>query len=109
MATAEEIAELRRMIGESLNESPWDDATIAALIDASPSMNVAAMKSWEQKAATYASMVDVSESGSSRRLSQLQEQALRMVAYYRGLVEGEPIDNGVDLTGYTYTLPIERR
>lgn len=108
MATADEIAELRRMIGEPENVSPWDDAAIAALIDASSSMNVAAMKSWEQKAATYAGMVDVQESGSSRRLSQLQEQALRMVAYYRKLIT-EPDEEDGSLLGFTYTLPIERR
>lgn len=109
MATPEEIAELRRMIGEPDSDPPWDDTSLTALIDGSSSMNVAAKKAWEQKAAAYASMVDVSESGSSRRLSQLQEQALRMVSYYRGLAEGEVGENDVDLTGYTYTLPIERR
>ena len=108
MATLEEITELRRMIGEPLSDVPWDDAAVSALIDASSSMNVAAMKAWEQKAAAYASLVDISESGSSRRLSQLQEQALRMVAYYRAIVEGEVV-TGEPLVGYTYTLPIERR
>lgn len=108
MATADEIAELRRMIGELDNVSPWDDTAVAALIDGSSSMNGAAMKGWEQKAATYASMVDTSESGSTRRLSQLQEQALRMVTYYRGLIT-EPDDDAANLLGYTFTLPIERR
>jgi hypothetical protein len=106
MATSEEIAQLRRMIGEPLTDAPWEDASIAALIDNASSMNAAARQAWEQKAATYAGMVDTSESGSSRRLSQLQEQALRMVNYYRLLVEGE---STTDLVGYTYTLPIERR
>lgn len=108
MATLEEIAELRRMIGEPGSDAPWDDAAVGVLIDASSSMNAAAMKAWEQKAASYASLVDISESGSSRRLSQLQEQALRMVTYYRNIVEGE-IATGTDLTGYAYTVPIERR
>lgn len=108
MATSEQIAQFRRMIGELSNTAPWDDAYVSQVIDASASLNAAAARAWEEKAAIYASMVDVTESGSSRRLSQLQEQALRMAAHYRGLAEGESVEDEVDLTGYSYTVPIER-
>jgi len=108
MATPEQINELRRMIGELDNAAPWENDYVGSLIDASASLNTAAMKAWEQKAALYAGMVDTAESGSSRRLSQLQDQALKMAAHYRSLVEGEA-GTEVDLTGYSYTVFSERR
>lgn len=108
MATPEQIAQFRRMIGELQNESPWDDAYVSSVIDASASLNAAAARAWEEKAAIYASMVDTTESGSQRRLSQLQEQALKMAAHYRGLAAGEAVEEETDLTGYTYSVPIQR-
>lgn len=109
MASPEQIDELRRMIGELENAAPWEDAYVSQLIDASASLNVAAMKAWDQKAAIYASMVDTAESGSSRRLSQLQDQALKMAAYYRKIATGESSEDDSDLTGYSFTVNSTRR
>lgn len=108
MATPEQIAQFRRMIGELSNTAPWDDAYVSSVIDASASLNAAAARAWEEKAALYAGMVDTAESGSSRRLSQLQDQALKMAAHYRGLAAGEAVGDETDLTGYSYSVPIER-
>lgn len=108
MATPEQITELRRMIGELENVAPWDNDYVSSLIDASASLNVAAMRSWEQKAALYATMVDTAESGSSRRLSQLQDQALKMAAHYRRIADGEA-GSDIDLAGSSYSVNIERR
>lgn len=105
MATSDQITQFRRMIGELTDVEPWTDAYISALIDASASLNVAASKAWLEKAGLYASMVDVTESGSGRRLSQLRTGALEMAAYYKKLAEG---DSGGDLDGYAYTVGIER-
>lgn len=106
MATPEEIAALRAMIGEPNDVEPWTDAALGALIDANDGdLNVSAYTSWTNKAATYSGMVDTTESGSSRRLSQLQEQALKMAAHYQSVSSTPEVS---DLTGYAYTLPIER-
>lgn len=108
MASSEQIAQFRRMIGELTDAEPWTDAYISGLIDASATMNGAASQAWLQKAATYASMVDMGESGSTRRLSQLRTGALDMAEYYRKLAEGEAAEGEEDLTGYAYTVEIER-
>lgn len=106
MAEELDIARLRRLIGEPDDTEPWTDAVLADIIDASPDLNTAALEVWESKAAESASFVDTTESGSSRRMSQVNDQALKMVAYFRGLAA--PAVQPPDLTGYAYTMPIER-
>ena len=106
MATPIEIARLRRLIGEPNDVAPWTDAVLSDIIDNAEDLDVAALEVWEAKAASAASMVDTAESGSSRRLSQLHDQALKMVAHYRTATT--PPSTPDDLAGYTYTLPIER-
>jgi hypothetical protein len=106
MATVLEIARLRRLIGEPNDTAPWTDVVLADIIDNAEDLDLAALEVWEAKAASAASMVDTAESGSSRRLSQLHDQALKMVAHYRSATT--PTEVPVDLAGYTYTLPIER-
>jgi hypothetical protein len=107
MATPSQIADLRRMIGEpEAGTGQWTDDQLAQRIDAAGGdLSVVAKRCWTDKAAAYAGMVDTTESGSSRRLSQLQEQALKMAAYYGA----DASDNAADeLGGATYTLPIVR-
>lgn len=47
-------------------------------------VNTAAATVWEGKAAGFANLVDVSESGSSRKMSDLYKNAVAMASYYRG-------------------------
>jgi hypothetical protein len=106
MADLEDIARLRRLIGEPDDVEPWTDEVLAGIIDDNEDLNSAALEVWEAKASEAASFVDTTESGSSRRMSQLHDQALKMVSYYRNLVT--PAEQPIDLAGYAYTMPIER-
>lgn len=106
MADPADIARLRRLIGEPNDVEPWSDAVLSDIIDGVPDLDSAALEVWEAKASAAASFVDTTESGSSRKMSQLHEQALKMVAYYRGL--STPATAPPDLTGYAFTMPIER-
>lgn len=105
MAELADIARLRRLIGEPDDVEPWTDAVLSAIIDTNDTLNEAALEVWESKLASSAGMVDTTESGSSRKLSQLNDQAAKMVAYYKGLTTP---DNAADLTGHAYSIPIER-
>lgn len=106
MAELADIARLRRLIGEPDDVAPWTDQVLADIIDSNEDLNSAALEVWESKQAEAAGMVDTTESGSSRKLSQLNDQAAKMVAYYRGLTN--PGTEPTDLTGYAYSVPIER-
>lgn len=82
MASAEQIAELRRKVSEP-DESTYTDVVLSNKIDAAGSdVDAVAVSIWQDKASMYAELVDISEAGSSRKNSQLMTQALRMAEYY---------------------------
>lgn len=103
MATATQIAELRRLINEPTNAEPWTDAVLGARIDAADGdMPSLAGTIWREKAATYASMIDIKEGNSDRKLSQLHKQALAMADSLAGSVSASFGRRGAT------TRPIER-
>lgn len=80
--TAGMIYELRRAVGE-VGETTYLDANLLdALTRRDMELEAAAYDVWTWKASDYANLVDVSESGSSRKLSQLYTQALQMAEMY---------------------------
>jgi hypothetical protein len=60
---------------------------LASRIDAGTSSAEIASVIWREKAASYADLVDVSESGSSRKLSDLRKGALEQAAYYDSITQ----------------------
>lgn len=76
MATIDQIAALRRMINEADNVEPWTDDTLTLLIDASVDLEAAAASIWRSKAASVAHLVDISEGGSSRKMSEMYDNFL---------------------------------
>lgn len=90
MATAEEIAAFRLLIDQPDDVEPYTDAALGARIDAANSMQGLASTIWLEKAATYSTLVDVAESGSSRKLSDLHKNALAMAAWWNKQDDTEP-------------------
>lgn len=82
MATKAEIDALRLLIAESDDVAPYDDIALGARLDASPSPIGLAAQIWREKAANYAALVNVSESGSSRSLGDLHKNALEMAKHF---------------------------
>lgn len=81
MATPEAIATLRRMADEPTTD-PYTDEVLSALLDSKESPEQAASAIWREKAARASTLVDVSESGSSRSLRQIFSNAEKMAEYY---------------------------
>lgn len=96
MATSDEIALLRAAIGEPDDSNGWTDEKLGDLIDSLTTVNAAALNVWQSKAASFSSLVDVSESGSSRSMSQLFKNAQAMATYYGGLGDGTEDPTTVD-------------
>jgi hypothetical protein len=103
MATLDEVAMLRRMTDVSDEDSVYTEDVRASIIDSSESIEAAAAQVWTEKAARFAGAVDMSESGSSRSLSQLQKQALEMRKQFSGSGNGTSKPSGG-----SFTVEIER-
>lgn len=87
MATAEQIASFRLLIDEAEDRAPYDDISLSNRIDAAASSQALASEIWLEKAASYAALVNVTESGSSRSMSDLHKNALAMA---KGFSDADP-------------------
>lgn len=83
-ATFALIRRLRRMIAEPDVELYGDKLLEQYLLEVDDNPVLAAVRVWEEKAAAYAELVDVSDSGSSRKMSQLYDQARKQIVYFSG-------------------------
>lgn len=82
MATLVEIATLRRLTNQTDDTEGYTDDLLNELIDNTGSVDAAAAQVWRELAAEYATMVDITESGSARKLSDLQTHAHAMVELF---------------------------
>lgn len=98
MADAATLARFRRSTALDPSDAIYTDAVLDGMIE-DLGFETAAATVWREKAASVAGLVDTTESGSSRRLSQLREAYVAM-----GGVVG-PVET---TTGGTYTVEIER-
>jgi hypothetical protein len=106
MASADELGSLRRATDTLTTDPVYTDGLVSSLID-SLGVNGTAAVIWREKAAKYASMVNTTEAGSSRSMSDLYTHAVEMASMYTRLAASEetPV---VEDAGYTYTVDIER-
>lgn len=79
MVTETEIEEAKRRTDGG---SGYTDDQIRRYLDQGNSVFDFARLYWEGKAATYSTLVDVSESGSSRKFSDLHKNALTMAKHF---------------------------
>lgn len=93
MADASDIQQVRLNVDEPTDETYSDDA-IGLLVDA---LDVAGASAsiWLQKAAKFASLVNVTEAGSTHNFSDLHKNALAMAKTYTEV----EITVGVSATG----------
>lgn len=92
MATSEHVSLVRAYTDEP-TEDAWTDAALGALID-ELGVDSATSRVWAEKQARYSKLVDVSEAGASRKMSQAFDQATKMAAYWRTIAEGDVVDSG---------------
>lgn len=91
MATQAEATEVREMIGEVIPEGGTEDDTlftterIEAWIDASATLEGAALTGWRRKAAHWAGLVSVTDGAASREFSDLFDHAQEMIKTYSKL------------------------
>jgi len=84
MATVDELQGLRDL-GPEVDE---DDGALGALID-QLGFNGALARLWAKRASETAHLVDVTESGSSRKMSLIHTQATNLASRYQALAAAE--------------------
>lgn len=84
MASSEELQALHDLGPET----ELNDAELGALFDVL-GMNATLARLWETRAAKTATLVDTSESGSSRKMSDIHRNALAYATRYRAQAEAE--------------------
>lgn len=85
---------VRALIGEAIPTGGTDADTMFSDLDIQDLLeegfsdpNAAAYYGWREKAANYASLVNVNEGNAARELSDLHRQAVRMMDRYVGYVD----------------------
>lgn len=87
------VDELRQLVNEFNDDSEWDDGTLQGYLDRSQGeVNTAAAAVWGVKAGQLSTLVNVSESGSSRSLGDLHKNALAMQKQYASLASAAIVE-----------------
>jgi hypothetical protein len=108
MATADEIAEVRRNTNEPDDTGGFTDALIGTLVDTLGLVSLASGAVWRTKAAKYADLVDVSEAGASRKMSDLFKHATAMADHWDAVGATEIEDTTSPGIGRAVVHPIVR-
>lgn len=90
MAEAADIEQVKDLLPAE-DDDLWADEKIGIYLDASNSVYKVAALFWESKAARLYAMIDVSESGSSRSLSKIYDNARSMAEYFNDRVAQEEV------------------
>jgi len=106
MATQDEISAFKNLLPKNAADYGWTDELIGQLIDDGISQNAMLLRYWDKVAADTSEYVDMSESGSSRALSQIHKSALEMAKLFQGRIEQE--ENPPATTAGIRSRPIAR-
>lgn len=93
MAEASDILEVQDLLP---NDSDWGEDKITTYLDGGRTVPEVLLAFWRGRASKYSTMLDVSESGSSRSLSQLYQNAKSMIDYWQGVLDKDEADALVD-------------
>lgn len=84
------IDDLRYATNEPEGDSNYNDDRLGEiLLEADGSLAAAAAAIWREKAAKASELVDMAEGASSRKLSDLQANALRMAKMYQDQADSQ--------------------
>lgn len=97
MAEESDIENVMDLLPE---DSDWDNAKVSSYLDGGKSVYGVVQAFWESRAARLYTAIDVQESGSSRSLSRLYDNALKQAEYWASRVEAEEAQEEEDSTGH---------
>lgn len=92
MATAADILVVKDNLPETAEAEGWNDTKIGTMVDALGTPSKAIRQYWSATSARTSAFVDISESGSSRSLSDVHKQAVEMLKYWDDRIAQEERD-----------------
>lgn len=95
MADQALIDEVKELLPADAAGQGWDDARIGNDLDAGKTKAAILAHYWDYRASYTATLVSVSESGSSRDLSTIHKNAVALAKYWHDMVAAEtqaPVD-----------------
>ena len=99
MADSAHIAQLRLLVGPGVLTDPEIGQIIDTQNSDEPNLTLALAQVWEAIAGRYSGLVNVSESGSSRSMSDLHKNALAMAAATRAQLSADVIVSSSSKSG----------
>lgn len=83
MASEADIQAVQEQISPTAASEGWDSTKIGAKLDTGLTVDEVTLEYWESRVARTHTLVNVAESGSSRSLSQVFDNALKMANYFK--------------------------
>lgn len=96
MADAADVTKTIEKLSETAAADGWTQVRVEEDLDLGMTPNEIALAHWEYKMSRVYSVVDVSESGSSRSMSKIFDNAAKMVERYQRLVNLENTEDNVE-------------
>jgi hypothetical protein len=106
MATPEEIQDVLDDLPDNASDYGWDEQRINDELDSGVAGDALFLKFWRKVSTATVGLVDMSESGSSRSLSQLHKQAADMAKMYQERIDKE--EEPIPVTSGIRSRPIRR-
>lgn len=89
MAEAAQVEMVKDLLPADAETNGWNDQKITTYLDAGNSVSKTVALYWEGRASRLYQMIDISESGSSRSLSKIYDNAKSMAEYWRDRAAAE--------------------
>lgn len=84
MASEADVAEVQDLLPP---DSDWDDEKVTGYLDGDRTVPEVMLLFWRSRASKFSTMLDVNESGSSRSLSRLYDNAKAMMDYWEERIQ----------------------
>lgn len=107
MAEPADIALVKDLLPPEAHDEGWNEEKVGVYLDGGYSKYQAVALYWESKASRLYQMIDISESGSSRSLSKIYENAKGLAEYWRDRDAQEKLE-AEKAQGYTRIHKVTR-
>ena len=108
MADPDVVAQVALQLPDNRADFGFDDSMIGTLLDSNLTQIHTILAAWRAIAGKAATMTDINESGSSRNLSVIAQNAQKQVAYWQQMADREDNAAGTEQIVHAISTAITR-